>query len=290
MSTAALAHDAFAPRRPPGMRSGLALALGVHVLLILALAWSVNWKTSEPEGVVAELWSALPQIAAPRVAAPEPPRPPVVVEPKPAPPPPAPPAPVAPPREDAQIAIEKARVEAAKKAEAAKREEARRAEAQHEKELAKEREKERERQRLAEEQAEKKKLAEKARQDEAKQAAIREANLKKMMAQAGASTDPSATGTAARTSGPSASYAGRIKAYLRPFIRTPGSLPGEFRAEVEVRLSPDGSILSTRLTRPSGSSLWDTTVLRALENARSLPRDTDGRVYSPMVLVFNSND
>ncbi|HEY5325335.1 MAG TPA: protein TolA, partial [Caldimonas sp.] len=78
MSTAALARDTFAPQRPPGMRSGLALALGVHVLLILALAWSVKWKTSEPDGVVAELWSALPQIAAPKVAPPEPTPPPVV--------------------------------------------------------------------------------------------------------------------------------------------------------------------------------------------------------------------
>jgi len=285
MTSATLARDAFAPRRPPGMRSGLALALGVHVLLIMALAWSVHWKTSEPEGVVAELWSALPQIAAPRVdATPEPPRPPVVVEPRPAPPPP--PAPVAPPREDPQIAIEKAKVEAQKKAEAHKREEQRKAEAEREKELQKEREK----QRLAEEQAEKKKLAEKARQDEARQAKIREDNLKRMMAQAGASTDPAATGTAARTAGPSASYAGRIKAYLRPFIKTPGSLPGDFRTEVEVRLSPDGTILSSRITRPSGSQVWDSTVLRALESAQSLPRDTDGRVYSPMLLTFNSKD
>jgi len=37
MITATLARDAFAPRRPPGMGPGLALALGVHVLLIIAL-------------------------------------------------------------------------------------------------------------------------------------------------------------------------------------------------------------------------------------------------------------
>jgi len=292
MSTAALAHDAFAPRRPPGMRSGLALALGVHVLLILALAWSVNWKTSEPEGVVAELWSALPQIAAPRVVTPEPPRPPVVVEPKPAPPPP--PAPVAPPREDAQIAIEKARVEAAKKAEAARREEARRAEIQHEKELAKEREKERdkerERQRLAEEQAEKKKLAEKARQDEAKQAAIREANLKKMMAQAGASTDPSATGTAAHTSGPSAGYAGRIKARIKPNIVLTANVAGNPLATVEVRLAPDGTIVSRRLTKSSGSPTWDETVLRAIDKTGELPKDKDGRVPPTIVIEFRPRD
>ena len=33
MSTASLNRDTFAPQRPPGMRSGLALALAVHALL-----------------------------------------------------------------------------------------------------------------------------------------------------------------------------------------------------------------------------------------------------------------
>ena len=277
MSAAALAHDAFAPQRPPGMRSGLALALGVHVLLILALAWSVNWKSSEPEGVVAELWSALPQIAAPRVAVPEP-QPPVVVEPRPAPPVPRP-EPVAPPRVDAQIAIERA--EAAKKAEAAKREDARRAEA--------ERERERERQRL-EDAAEKKKLAEKARQDEAKQAAIREANLRKMMAQAGASDDPAATGNAARTSGPSAGYAGRIKARIKPNIVLTGSVNGNPLATVELRLAPDGTIVSRKLMKSSGSPVWDETVLRAIDKTEVLPRDTDGRVPSSMSIDFRPQE
>lgn len=288
MSTAALAHDAFAPQRPPGMGPGLGLALVAHVLLILALAWSVNWKTSEPEGVVAELWSALPQIAAPPVAppvaVPQPPRPPVVVAAQPTPPRPEParPEPVAPPRADAQIAIERAaaakKLEAQKKAEAEKREETRRAVA------------EREKQRVAEEQAEKKKLAEKARQDQVNEAAARDAYLRRVMKQAGASTDPTAAGNAERTAGPSASYGGRIKAYMRPFIKTPGSLSGAFRVEVEVRLSSDGTILSTRITKPSGSAVWDATILRALESAGSLPRDTDGRVPSPMLLGFTSNE
>src|SRR5215203_1731967 len=124
MNAATLERDMFAPQQPPGMRSGLALAILAHVLLILALARSVNWKASEPEGVIAELWSSLPQTAAPRAAPPEP-RPAPVVEPKPPPPaepkppPPEPtvqakqprivkPEPAPPPRADAQIAIERA--------------------------------------------------------------------------------------------------------------------------------------------------------------------------------------
>jgi colicin import membrane protein len=265
MSAAALPRDAFAPRPLPGMRSGLLLALIVHALLIVALAWSVNWRTREPEGIVAELWSALPQAAAPRAAPPEP----AVVAPQPA-PAPAQPSPAA--RAEAQIAVERA--EAARRAEAAKRDEARREEA------------ERERQRLADEQVEKKKLAEKARQDEARQAAIREANLRRMMSQAGTSEDPAAAGTAPRTSGPSASYAGRIKARIKPNIVLTGSVSGNPLASVDLRLAPDGTIVGRKLVKSSGSPVWDETVLRAIDKTEVLPRDVDGRVPASMTIDF----
>ena len=39
-------------------------ALGVHALLVVAIAFSVSWRTSNPAGVEAELWAAVPQIAA----------------------------------------------------------------------------------------------------------------------------------------------------------------------------------------------------------------------------------
>ncbi|MGZ5206698.1 MAG: cell envelope integrity protein TolA, partial [Caldimonas sp.] len=216
-------------------------------------------------------------------APPEPPPP--RVEPRPTPPVPRP-EPQPAPREDAQIAIERAeaarKAEAMRKAEAAaKREEARRAEAERE------RERERERQRLAEEQADKKKLAEKARQDEARQAAIREANLRRMMNQAGASDDPGATGTAARTSGPSAGYAGRIRAQVKRHITfDPSTIRGNPLATVDVRLAPDGTIVSRKLVKSSGSPAWDEAVLRAIDKTEVLPRDTDGRVPPVVEIDF----
>lgn len=104
------------------MRRGLLLALLVHVLLVAGLAVGVNWRASNPQGMQAELWAAVPQVAAPRAATAEQPpaRPP-----EPAPPPKAsakkaPPAPAVepetapPPRKaapDPQIALEKARRE-----------------------------------------------------------------------------------------------------------------------------------------------------------------------------------
>jgi colicin import membrane protein len=307
MNAAAIERDMFAPQKPAGMRSGLALAILAHVLLIVALAWSVNWKSSEPEGVVAELWSAVPQQAAPRAAPPEP-KPAPVVEPKPAPPPtPEPelqkPAPAAkpeppPPRADAQIATERAAREQARRqaeqeeakrlAEVKKREDAKREEAKRVE--AKRLEAERERQRVAQEQAEKKQLAEQARKDEARQAAIREANLKKLMAQAGASDDPAAAGTAARTSGPSAGYAGRIKARVKPNIVLTGALDGNPSATVEVRVAPDGTIVGRKLVTSSGSTVWDETVLRAIDKTEVLPKDVDGRVPPVIIIAFRPQD
>ncbi len=307
MNAAIIERDMFAPRQPPGMRSGLALAVLAHVLLIIALAWSVNWKASEPEGIVAELWSAVPQAAAPRAAPPDP-KPAPVAEPKPLPPPqqpepviatkPAPavkPEPAAPPRADAQIAIERAareqarrqevEREAARQAELRKREETRREEAKREeaKRL------DAERQRLASEQAEKKQQAEQAKKDEARQAAVREANLRRMMSQAGSSDDPAA-GNAARTAGPSAGYAGRIKARVKPNIVLTTALDGNPSATVEVRVAPDGTIVGRKLVTSSGSPAWDDTVLRAIDKTEILPKDVDGRIPPTITISFRPRE
>ena len=295
MNTAVLERDRFAPQQPPGMRSGLALAILAHVLLIIALTFSVNWKASEPEGVVAELWSALPQTAAPRPTPPEPRPAPPVVEPKPA-PPVVKPEPAPPPRVDAQIAIERAareqarreeaeRVEAARAADLRKREDAKREEAKR----AEAKRLEVERQRAAE-QAEQKKLAEQARKDEARQAAIREANMRRMMSQAGTSDDPAAAGNAARTSGPSATYAGRIKARVRPNIVLTSTISGNPTATVEVKVAPDGTIVGRKLVTSSGSPMWDETVLRAIDKTEVLPKDVDGRVPPTIVIAFRPNE
>ena len=73
-------------RNPPSadsLRVGTTVALVAHVGLIAALAWGVAWKREEIASVTAELWSAVPQVAAPPAA----PAPPAPVMP---PPPPAP--------------------------------------------------------------------------------------------------------------------------------------------------------------------------------------------------------
>jgi colicin import membrane protein len=257
--------DPLRPQRPMGLGRGAMLASLVHGGLLVALALGVSWRASEPTGATAELWAAVPEFAAPA---------PVAVPPA---PPAPPPQPVAKPEPDpaalreAEIAVEKARVEREREREA-------RAEGERKRQQA-------------ELEAQRKKLAEKAEKVEAERIEKllekqRQDNLKRMAGQAGATGAPTATGTAARDAGPSASYAGRIVARVKPNIVLTESVPPTLRAEVEVRAAPDGTIVGRRLVKSSGNKDWDDAVLRALERTEILPRDTDGRVPSPMVLIF----
>jgi colicin import membrane protein len=270
MTTAALQRDALMPRPPGGMGQGLTLALIVHVLLVIALAFSVNWRNSEPAGVEAELWAAVPQIAAPRAVEPPP---------TPQPEPPKPPPPRAEPTpqqlQDAQIAIEKARREDEKRKEDAKREEQQRLKEEQDRKQA--------------ELDRRKKEAESKRKEEERLAAVREAQMRRISELAG-SGEPSAAGTAARSAGPSASYAGRIIARLRPLSVFNDAVAGNPKAEVEIRVGPDGTILGRKLTKTSGVPAWDEAVLRAIDKAESLPRDTDGRVQNPTLIVWGPKD
>ena len=280
--SAALARDPFMPRQPRGMGAGLGLALLAHALLIVALAFGVNWRSHEPEGVEAELWSAVPQFEAPRAVAPPP---------TPAPPEPKRPEPVAKapparaPAPDPQIAIEQAKREKAKQ-EQTERDKAEREKAKRDK--AAREEDERAQQRT--EQAKKKQQIDKDRAEADKLATAREANLQRMLGQAGATGGATATGTAARTSGPSASYAGRIMARIKPNIVFTDVIDANPIATVEVRLAPDGTITAKRLVKSSGVKSWDDAVLRAIERTEILPRDTDGRVPGPFEIDFRLRD
>jgi len=284
--------DPLRPRPPGGMGRGALLALGVHVLLVVALAVAVNWRSQTPQSFSAELWSATPQVAAPRAVESTPAAPP--------PPPPPPPAPTPrvttpapPPAVDPQIAIDKARQDKEK----SDRLRAERDKAEREKQAKAEREKaerdkaERERQAAAKAKAEAQAKREQQEQrekqaEEQRLAKQREDNLKRMMGQAGASGAPGSTGTALKDAAPSASYAGKLIARIKPNILLTETLSGNPAADVEVRASPTGTILSRRLVKSSGNKDWDDAVLRAIDRTGELPRDTDGRVPPVLVITF----
>lgn len=311
-------RDQFAPPRPPARIRAIALAVLAHVLLVVALTWGVNWKTSSDQPAVqAELWAAVPQQAAPR-AEPEPqpeptptptPPPEPVPVPTPAPPPPPPPRQAEPDTREADLAIEreKKRIEKEKKEreqrlEREKRERERKEDerrAQEKERLQKEKERLEKQKQLAEEK--KRKEAEDKRKQEAKQEAIEKANAKaaeerhkenvrRMQGLAGATGGENATGTAQRDAGPSGSYGGRVAAKVKPHIVYPDAVSGNPRAEVEVRAAPDGTITGTKLIQSSGNKAWDDAVLRALDKTETLPRDVDGRVPSSLVIGFRPKD
>ena len=284
--------DPLRPRPPGGMGRGALLALGVHALLVVALAVAVNWRSQTPQTFSAELWSATPQVAAPRAVESTPATPPPPPPPPPAPTPrvatPAPPPPV-----DPQIAIDKARQEKEK----AERLRAEREKAEHDRQAKAEKEKaerektERERQAAAKAKAEAQaKREEQERRDkqaeEQRLAKQREDNLKRMMGQAGATGAPGSTGTALKDAAPSASYAGKLIARIKPNILLTETLSGNPAADVEVRASATGTILSRRLVKSSGNKDWDDAVLRAIDRTGELPRDTDGRVPPVLVITF----
>lgn len=277
-------RDALRPPSADDPRLGAALSLLAHAGLIAALAIGVNWHTQAPEGVMAELWAAVPEVAAPRVE-------PAAVEP--APPPPAaatPPQPTAAERE-AQIALEKARE--------AKREQERREEQdRREREKRQREDKERqERARLEREKVQRERDQAEARQREqarleqqrrdqaaAAREKARQDQLRRISEQLGGTAAPTSTGTAARDAGPSASYAGRIVARIRPNIQLLFEVTGNPTTEVRLIVMPDGTITRSDVVKSSGVKEWDDAVLRAIEKTAVLPRDENGRVPSPMVL------
>jgi len=313
----------FAPPDTPGLLRALVLAVLAHVLLVAALTWGVHWKSEvEIVSAEAELWATMPVAAAPRRQDPPPEPPPPPEEPRPIPkpvpkpvpvPPPAPE--VEPPKVDIALAQEKRRILKQKQLDLEKQQEKVKLEKQQQDKLKLEKQhaekvkleklKAEQRQeeklkteklkadKVKQELADKTKLAQdkKLQEDQAKALeAQRVKNLQRMTGLAGASGGPSATGNALKSAGPSASYAGRIRARIKPNIVFTDDIVGNPTADVEVRTAPDGTIIARKLVKSSGDKAWDEAVLKAIDKTEVLPRDTDGRVPPVLEISFRAKD
>ncbi len=264
----------LAPRpndRPPqgeDWGAGVAISVIAHLTLIGALVWGLHWRSrTEAATASAELWAAVPEaVAPPPVQAPPPP--PVAAPPAPEPAPPPveapkppdivtekipdkkPPKPAPKPAPPPPAPKPPAKVEAPKPTPAPP--------------------------------PPKDKLDAKTLEK------MREENLKRMMGQMGAPAD--ATGTSTRNAAPSAGYMGRIVARLKPNVTLTESVSGNPGVEVEIHCAPDGTIIGRRITKSSGSPVWDNAVIRAIDKTSVLPRDTDGRIPSVIVLGWHPDD
>ncbi len=287
--------EALLPSGPIGRKRAVALALLAHAALIAALTWGVSWQRQDiGSPVQAELWASVPREAAPRAVEPPPPPPPRAEAPRPTPPPRA----AEPPRDtqrEAEIARDRERQKAERERAEREREREKAQRERREKEQQVKLDKERQEQRERREQAEKAKRAEQKAEQKAEQVAaedarraeaLRQENLRRMAGLADATGGPAASGTAAQSAGPSASYAGRIVARIRPNIVFTDEPRGNPVAEVEVRADASGNILGRRLLKASGQPSWDEAVLKAIDKTEVLPRDTDGRVPPLLVLSF----
>ncbi len=273
----------FGPSRDAGAVRAFGLALLAHGLLIAALTWGVNWKRSDRSvAFEAELWSSVAQEAAPKLVEVPPPPPP----PQPTPkvqetPPPAPNVDIALEQEKKRKLIAQQKLQAQAEA---------KAEAKAEKER-----------KLKQDQAKLKavedaKKADAKKQDVKEQAnaaaveAQRKQNIARTLGLAGATGGDAAKGTAQKSSGPSASYGGKVKARVKPNIIFTGDIAGNPSAEVEVRTALDGTIMSQRLVKSSGNKAWDDAVVNAIIRTEVMPRDVDGRVPTPMIIEFRPKD
>jgi len=254
----------LAPRpddRPPqheDWSTGVTISIAAHLALLGALYWGMQWHSStEVATASAELWSAIPETAAPPPVI-APPPPPVVETP--------PPPPVETPKPP-DIVVEK----------------------------------------IEEKKKPPKptpppppppkpvppkpappppppanKLDAKALQK------LHDDNVKRMLGQMDAPAN--ATGTAAHDSGPSAGYAGRIVARLKPNVTLTDSIPGNPAVEVQIHCTSDGTIMSSRITKSSGSAAWDDAVIKAIAKTGTLPRDTNGKAPDVMTIVWRPQD
>jgi len=301
MSAAIQERFEFAPPPTPGLLRAMVLAILAHGVLLAALTLGVQWKReATPITVEAELWSSVPVQAAPpapeEVAQPEPPKPP---EPKPEPRPEPVVAPKPVPQVDPAIAL-------AKEKEKARLLKDKEREKQQQEKLALEKKK---LDQLAREKAEREKelqtkaAADKLAKDKAAKRAADEAKvleadrqkaLKRMMGMAGSggTGEAGSTGTAMQSAGPSASYAGRVVGRIKPNITFTESISGNPRALVEIRTSPDGTIIvgKLKLLQSSGVKAWDDAVLNAILKTEVLPKDVDGRVPPVLEIGFRPKD
>jgi colicin import membrane protein len=280
----------FAPPHEPGVTRAFVLAVLAHLLLMIALTWGINWnRETENLSAEAELWSSVPQQAAPKLVETPPPPPPPPPKPQKRVETPPPPPVVTPKAPDIALEREKKRQELARQREEElerqKKIEARKKlEEQKREQLAEKREAEERKRR--EEDVKAAKTRKQQQDDDKRRQALRDDQIKRMQGLAGATGGPTSTGTAQRSSGPSDSYAGRVRARVKPNIVFTDDIPGNPSAEVEVRLAPDGTIVSNKIVKSSGVKSWDDAVLRALVKTEVLPRDVDGRVPTPIIIEF----
>lgn len=227
----AAAAVALPPNDPSRLAAGV-LSAAMHLLLLVALVFGINWQSSQPRSVVVDLWSELPPqvVEAPKPEPvpeikPEPPKPEIKPPPKPEPPP-------APKKPD--IVVEKA----APKKEAPKKpvpipdlDLSRQIREQASREL------------------------ESAQREREKREALSQF---KPIPASPVRGDPG--------------YADKVIAKIKPLIVVPPDIAGNPEAIVDVTQLPTGEVVDVKMRKKSGNQAYDDAIERAIRKASPLPR------------------
>lgn len=237
----------------------LTLAATVHLLLIAALFFGVQWKSQVPSSVEVEVWRAVP---APAVK-PEPkmePKPEPKAEPKPE----VKPEPKPPVKADIVVKEEKKPKELPKKEEPKKpepkKEEPKREEPDWKKELA----------------PEQKQLdQQKTVQEQRAHAEAESRNRDQIKAEQAA---------AARNQG-LATYIGKIAGKIRGNIVLPPAIQGNPEAIFEVTQLPSGEVLGVKMRKSSGNPALDTAIERAIIKSSPLPKPDQPELFDRVLKI-----
>lgn len=256
--------EAVFERRDPGAIRSAALSLLVHLALVGVLVFGVRWRSSQPEPVMAELWSQLPAVEAPR--------PPPAAVPKPELPPPPAAEPKPEPKPD--IALEEARRRKEELEKKQREEEAQRR--KREEELKAKAEAERKEQALAEQRRREEQAAEQRR-------------IQEQLAKALASAPKAPAGASSAAADPAAlaTWQQQIVGKVRANIVLPPDLAGNPEAQFDVTLLPTGEVLSVKLVRSSGNRVLDDAWERAIWKSSPLPKPAQVELFRrDLRLVF----
>lgn len=90
---------------------------------------------------------------------------------------------------------------------------------------------------------------------------------------------------AAAANAASPGYADKVRRRVRPNIVWSGETAG-LEAEVAVRCSPSGTLLSATITHSSGNPSWDDAVLRAVQRSDPMPVDIDGKAPASLKVAL----
>ncbi len=257
-------HSSFTRGRPTKNEStkrAFSFSLVIHLGLLAFLMIGINWKTSTPAGIEVELWDSTPQIEAPPVPElktevkeeaadiavkkkkleKEPPKKEVVKEaPK-----PIRPVKITPPKE-APKKVEPPKKEVVK--DAPKPVAAALTPAQ---------------------------IKANAEADKRREANI--ASLRGLAAKDGGTGGSVGSGVGGGGNAPPGWSDKVIKKVRANITFNADSFKGNKQTIVQVKLAPDGAILTRVMTSSSGDTVWDQAVLSAIDATQSLPKDDNGQ-------------